>query len=187
MYGPRGGGVAERDRLMHRLDIINGTLAKAFGVLGGYIAASAKMCDAIRSYAPGFIFTSSLPPSVAAGAAASVAYLKRTPELRKQHQTQAKILKTRLKGMGLPIIDHGSHIVPVMVGNPVHTKILSDMLLDTYGIYVQPINFPTVPRGTERLRFTPSPVHGPDEIDALIRAMDALWSHCALNRAELAG
>ncbi|PJE37240.1 5-aminolevulinate synthase [Pseudooceanicola lipolyticus] len=187
MYGPRGGGVAERDRLMHRLDIINGTLAKAFGVLGGYIAASAKMCDAIRSYAPGFIFTSSLPPSVAAGAAASVAYLKRAPELREQHQTQAKILKTRLKGMGLPIIDHGSHIVPVMVGNPVHTKILSDMLLDSYGIYVQPINFPTVPRGTERLRFTPSPVHGPDEIDALIRAMDALWSHCALNRAELAG
>lgn len=187
MYGPRGGGVTERDRLAHRVDIINGTLAKAFGVLGGYIAASDKMCDAIRSYAPGFIFTSSLPPSVAAGAAASVAYLKRTPELREQHQTQAKILKTRLKGMGLPIIDHGTHIVPVMVGNPVHTKMLSDMLLETYGIYVQPINFPTVPRGTERLRFTPSPVHGPYEMDRLIRAMDALWSHCALNRAELAG
>ena len=187
MYGPRGGGVTERDRLAHRVDIINGTLAKAFGVLGGYIAASDKMCDAIRSYAPGFIFTSSLPPSVAAGAAASVAYLKRTPELREQHQTQAKILKTRLKGMGLPIIDHGTHIVPVIVGNPVHTKMLSDMLLETYGIYVQPINFPTVPRGTERLRFTPSPVHGPDEMDRLIRAMDALWSHCALNRAELAG
>jgi len=185
MYGPRGAGVAERDRLMHRLDIINGTLAKAYGVMGGYIAASEKMCDAIRSYAPGFIFTTSLPPAIAAGAAASVAYLKRAPELREQHQTQAKILKTRLKGMGLPLIDHGSHIVPVIVGDPVHTKQLSDMLLEGYGIYVQPINFPTVPRGTERLRFTPSPVHGPDEMDQLIRAMDDLWSHCALNRAEL--
>ncbi|MEX0338106.1 MAG: 5-aminolevulinate synthase [Arenibacterium sp.] len=187
MYGPRGAGVAERDRLMHRLDIINGTLAKAFGVMGGYIAASAKMCDAIRSYAPGFIFTTSLPPAVAAGAAASVAYLKTAQDLRDQHQTQAKVLKTRLKMLGLPIIDHGSHIVPVIVGNPVHTKMLSDMLLEDHGIYVQPINFPTVPRGTERLRFTPSPVHGPDEMDKLVRAMDALWSHCALNRQELAG
>ncbi|MEP3674394.1 5-aminolevulinate synthase [Sulfitobacter sp.] len=187
MYGPRGGGVAERDRLMHRLDIINGTLAKAYGVMGGYIAASDKMCDAIRSYAPGFIFTTSLPPAVAAGAAASVAYLKAAPELREQHQQQAKILKLRLKGLGMPIIDHGSHIVPVMVGNPVHTKMLSDMLLEDHGIYVQPINFPTVPRGTERLRFTPSPVHGPREMDALVGAMDGLWSHCALNRAEMAG
>ncbi len=187
MYGPRGAGVAERDRLMHRLDIINGTLAKAYGVMGGYIAASAKMCDAIRSYAPGFIFTTSLPPAVAAGAAASVAFLKRAPELRKKHQEQAKVLKLRLKGMGLPIIDHGSHIVPVMVGNPVHTKLLSDMLLQDHGIYVQPINFPTVPRGTERLRFTPSPIHGPREMDALVRAMDNLWSQCALNRAEQAG
>jgi 5-aminolevulinate synthase len=184
MYGPRGAGVAERDRLMHRLDIINGTLAKAYGVMGGYIAASDKMCDAIRSYAPGFIFTTSLPPAVAAAAAASVAYLKRAPELREQHQTQAKILKLRLKGLGMPIIDHGSHIVPVIVGNPVHTKLLSDMLLEDYSIYAQPINFPTVPRGTERLRFTPSPVHGPKEMDALVGAMDALWSHCALNRAE---
>ncbi|NRB34017.1 MAG: 5-aminolevulinate synthase [Rhodobacteraceae bacterium] len=187
MYGPRGGGVAERDGLMDRVDIINGTLGKAFGVMGGYIAASDKMCDAIRSYAPGFIFTTSLPPVVAAGAAASVAYLKEHPELREQHQLQARILKMRLKGLGLPIIDHGSHIVPVIVGNPVHTKKLSDMLLDEHGIYVQPINFPTVPRGTERLRFTPSPVHGPREIDALVKAMDILWSHCALNRAEFAG
>ena len=155
MYGSRGAGVAERDRLMHRLDIINGTLAKAFGVMGGYIAASEKMCDAIRSYAPGFIFTTSLPPAVAAGAAASVAHLKQDRDRRETHQTQAKILKTRLKGMGLPLIDHGSHIVPVIVGDPVHTKQLSDMLLEGYGIYVQPINFPTVPRGTERLRFTP--------------------------------
>jgi 5-aminolevulinate synthase len=185
MYGPRGAGVAERDGLMDRLDIINGTLAKAYGVMGGYIAASARMCDAIRSYAPGFIFTTSLPPAVAAGAAASVAFLKTAPELREAHQLQARILKMRLKGLGLPIIDHGSHIVPVMVGNPVHTKLLSDMLLEDHGIYVQPINYPTVPRGTERLRFTPSPVHGPRELDALVRAMDGLWSHCALNRAEL--
>ena len=187
MYGQRGAGVAERERLMHRIDIINGTLAKAYGVMGGYIAASEKMCDAIRSYAPGFIFTTSLPPTVAAGAAASVAFLKRAPELRSLHQTNATILKTRFKAMGLPIIDHGTHIVPVIVGDPKHTKLLSDMLLENYGIYVQPINFPTVPRGTERLRFTPSPVHGPREIDKLIKAMDALWSHCALNRAELAG
>nr|WP_247738793.1 5-aminolevulinate synthase [Shimia sp. R9_2] len=187
MYGPRGGGVTERDNLAHRIDIINGTLAKAYGVMGGYIAASEKMCDAVRSYAPGFIFTTSLPPAVAAGAAASVAHLKTDQALRERHQTQAKILKLRLKGLGLPIIDHGSHIVPVIVGNPVHTKILSDHLLEDYGIYVQPINFPTVPRGTERLRFTPSPVHGPKEIDALVHALDALWSHCALNRADLAG
>ena len=187
MYGPRGGGVTERDRLAHRIDIINGTLAKAFGVMGGYIAASAKMCDAVRSYAPGFIFTTSLPPAVAAGAAASVRHLKSDQARRDRHQEQAKVLKLRLKGLGLPIIDHGSHIVPVIVGDPVHTKKLSDMLLENYGIYVQPINFPTVPRGTERLRFTPSPVHGPKEMDALVHAMDELWSHCALNRAELAG
>ncbi|MBW3244730.1 5-aminolevulinate synthase [Epibacterium sp. DP7N7-1] len=187
MYGPRGGGVTERDNLAHRIDIINGTLAKAYGVMGGYIAASEKMCDAIRSYAPGFIFTTSLAPAIAAGAAASVRYLKAAQELRDKHQEQARYLKTRLKMMGLPVIDHGSHIVPVIVGNPVHTKKLSDMLLSDFGIYVQPINFPTVPRGTERLRFTPSPVHGPGEMDHLIRAMDNLWSHCALNRAELAG
>ncbi|MDR9428963.1 MAG: 5-aminolevulinate synthase [Salibaculum sp.] len=187
MYGPRGGGVAERDGLLDRIDIVNGTLGKAFGVHGGYIAASAKMCDSVRSYAPGFIFTTSLPPVVAAGAAASVAHLKTDPSLREAHQRQAKILKTRLRGLGLPIIDNGSHIVPLIVGDPVHTKTISDMLLADHGIYVQPINFPTVPRGTERLRFTPSPVHGPREMDALVKALDALWSHCALNRAELAG
>ncbi|MDE0984361.1 MAG: 5-aminolevulinate synthase [Yoonia sp.] len=187
MYGPRGGGIAERDGLMDRVDIINGTLAKAYGVMGGYIAASPMMCDAIRSYAPGFIFTTSLPPAVAAGAAASVAHLKTDQSLRDAHQTQARILKLRLKGLGLPVIDHGSHIVPVMVGDPVHTQKMSDMLLSEHGIYAQPINFPTVPRGTERLRFTPSPVHGPAEIDALIEALDSLWSHCALNRADMTG
>jgi len=185
MYGARGAGCAEKEGLMHRIDIINGTLAKAYGTMGGYIAASARLCDAIRSYAPGFIFTTSLPPSIAAGAIASVSYLKTNPELRELHQTRAKILKFRLKGLGLPIIDHQSHIVPVIVGNPVHTQKLSDMLLSDFGIYVQPINYPTVPRGTERLRFTPSPVHGPKEIDHLVQAMDSLWSHCALNRAAL--
>ena len=185
MYGSTGAGIAERDNLLPRIDIINGTLAKAFGVMGGYIASSEKLCDALRSYAPGFIFTTSLPPAIAAGAAASVSFLKRNQSLRDQHQLQAKILKTRLKSLGLPLIDHGSHIVPVVVGDPVHTKKLSDMLLSDFGIYVQPINYPTVPRGTERLRFTPSPVHGAKEIDHLIKAMDYLWSHCALNRAEL--
>ena len=185
MYGPRGGGVAERDGLMGRIDIINGTLAKAYGVMGGYIAASARMCDAIRSYAPGFIFTTSLPPAVAAGAAASVAHLKSDQSLRDRHQQGARTLKMRLKGLGLPIIDHGSHIVPVHVGNPVKCKWLSDQLLEDFGIYVQPINFPTVPRGTERLRFTPSPVHDPLMTQHLVSAMDNLWSSCALNRAEL--
>ena len=185
MYGPRGGGIAERDGLMDRVDIINGTLAKAYGVMGGFITASAKMVDAIRSYAPGFIFTTSLPPAVAAGAAASVRHLKTDQALRDLHQERARALKLRLKGMGLPIIDHGSHIVPVIVGDPVHTKNISDMLLADYGIYVQPINYPTVPRGTERLRFTPSPVHDPKMMDGLVQAMDALWNHCALNRADL--
>jgi 5-aminolevulinate synthase len=187
MYGPRGAGVAERDGQMRRIDIINGTLAKAYGVFGGYISATAKMVDAVRSYAPGFIFTTSLPPAVAAGAAASVRVLKTAHDLREAHHRQARILKLRLKGLGLPIIDHGSHIVPVHVGDPIHCKMLSDMLLETYGIYVQPINFPTVPRGTERLRFTPSPVHDAAAINHLIKAMDALWSQCALNRAEVAG
>ena len=187
MYGPRGAGVAERDHQMHRVDIINATLAKAYGVFGGYIAASAKMVDAVRSYAPGFIFTTSLPPAVAAGAAASVRFLKTAEgqKLRDLQQAYASTLKMRLKGLGLPIIDFGSHIVPVHVGNPTHCKMLSDMLLDQFGIYVQPINFPTVPRGTERLRLTPSPVHDFGQIDGLVKAMDQLWGRCALNRAEL--
>ena len=184
LYGPRGGGISEREGLAHRIDIINGTLAKAYGVFGGYIAASAKMVDAVRSYAPGFIFTTSLPPAVAAGAAASVAHLKTDQALRDAHQTKARILKMRLRGLGLPIVDHGSHIVPVHVGDPVHCKMLSDMLLERFGIYAQPINFPTVPRGTERLRFTPSPVHTARDLDHLVGALDQLWSHCALNRAE---
>jgi 5-aminolevulinate synthase len=185
MYGPRGGGVAERDGLMNRIDIINGTLAKAYGVMGGYIATTAKMADAVRSYAPGFIFTTSLPPAVAAGAAASVRHLKTDQALRDGQQQRARTLKLRLRGLGLPIVDHGSHIVPVHVGDPTHCKALSDMLLERFGIYAQPINFPTVPRGTERLRFTPSPVHSAADIDHLVMAMDQLWAKCALNRAEL--
>ena len=185
MYGASGAGVAQQENLMDRIDIINGTLAKAYGVMGGYIASSGKICDAIRSYAPGFIFTTSLAPTLAAGALASVRHLKENPEIRDRHKLNAKILKMRLKGLGLPIIDHGSHIVPVIVGDPIHTKKLSDLLLVNHKIYVQPINFPTVPRGTERLRFTPSPVHGKKEIDQLVSVMDELWSHCALNRTEL--
>ena len=185
MYGGTGGGVAERENLLSRIDIVNGTLAKAFGVMGGYIASSEKLCDALRSYSPGFIFTTSLPPAIAAGALASVKFLKNNNLIREQHQLRAKILKTRLKTVGLPIIDHDSHIIPVVVGNPVHTKKLSDMLLSDFDIYVQPINYPTVPRGTERLRFTPSPLHGQKEVDHLVKSMDYLWSHCALNRAEL--
>ena len=185
MYGATGAGVAQRENLMDRIDIINGTLAKAYGVMGGYISSSAKICDAIRSYAPGFIFTTSLAPTLAAGALASVRYLKDNQEIREKHQLNAKILKMRLRGLGLPVIDHGSHIVPVIVGNPIHTKKLSDLLLINHRIYVQPINFPTVPRGTERLRFTPSPIHGLKEIDYLVDVMNDLWSHCALNRTEL--
>ena len=185
MYGDTGGGVAERDNLLSRIDIVNGTLAKAYGVMGGYIASSERICDVLRSYSPGFIFTTSLPPAIAAGGLASVVHLKTNQMLRDQHQLQSNILKARLKAVGLPIIDHGSHIIPVVVGNPIHTKKLSDMLLSDFDIYVQPINYPTVPRGTERLRFTPSPLHGSNEINHLVKSMDYLWSHCALNRAEL--
>ncbi len=187
MYGPRGGGVAERDGLSDRIDIINGTLGKAFGVMGGYIATSEKMADAVRSYAPGFIFTTSLPPAVAAAAAASVRHVKTDQALRDSQQEKARVLKDRLKALGLPIDDHGSHIVPVHVGNPVKCKMLSDMLLEDYGIYVQPINFPTVPRGTERLRFTPSPVHSDKMMNDLVDALDALWRQCALNRLDMVG
>ncbi len=184
LYGKRGGGITERDNLAHRIDIINGTLAKAYGVMGGYIATTEKLADAIRSYAPGFIFTTSLPPAVAAAAAASVAHLKSDNSLRDIHQATAQRLKDRLRAINLPLDDHGSHIVPVHVGNPVKCKMLSDMLLEDHGVYVQPINFPTVPRGTERLRFTPSPVHTDKMINDLVTALDGLWQQCALNRME---
>lgn len=187
LYGRRGGGIAQEWGVQDEIDIINGTLGKAVGVYGGYIAASAVICDAIRSYAPGFIFTTSLPPAIAAAAATSVEYLKAHPELRAEHQRKARALRERFKRNGLPVIDAPTHIVPVTVGDPVLCKRISDLLLNEFGLYVQPINYPTVPRGTERLRFTPSPVHSESDIDSLVRAMDSLWARCALNRGILTG
>ena len=186
LYGARGAGVAERDGVMGEIDIVEGTLGKAFGVMGGYIAADAVVCDAIRSYASGFIFTTSLPPALAAGAAASIKWLKAHGEMRVRHQERAATLKRRFHEAGLPVMDCStSHIVPVLVGDPVHTKLVSDMLLSDHGIYVQPINYPTVPRGTERLRFTPTPFHTDAMMDDLVRAMDRLFTRC--NVARLGG
>ncbi len=183
MYGPRGGGVAERDGLLDRVDLINGTLAKAFGVMGGYVAGSATVIDAIRSYAPGFIFTTSPAPAIAAGAIESVRWLKARPEIRALHQERAERLKSMLRDADLPLIENDSHIAPVLVGDPALCKRLSDELLENWGIYVQPINYPTVPRGTERLRFTPSPVHDDDMMARLVAALDALWGQFELKRA----
>ncbi|WP_374578190.1 5-aminolevulinate synthase [Phenylobacterium sp.] len=182
MYGPRGAGVAERDGVMSEIDIIEGTLGKAFGVMGGYIAADAVIVDAIRSYADGFIFTTSIPPALAAGAVASIRYLKAHNEVREAHQERAAALKARLRKAGLPVMPSVSHIVPVLVGDPVHCKMISDVLLTDFGIYVQPINYPTVPRGTERLRFTPSPAHTDEMMDALAEALEKLWVHCNIAR-----
>jgi 5-aminolevulinate synthase len=182
MYGPRGAGVAERDGVMGEIDIIEGTLGKAFGVMGGYIAADPLIVDAIRSYADGFIFTTSLPPALAAGAVASIRWLKEHNEVRVAHQERAAALKARLIKAGLPVMPSVSHIVPVLVGDPVHTKMVSDILLSDYGVYVQPINYPTVPRGTERLRFTPSPAHTDAMMDDLANALESLWAHCNIKR-----
>jgi 5-aminolevulinate synthase len=182
MYGPRGGGVAEREGLMGEIDIIEGTLGKAFGVMGGYIAGDAEVMDAIRLMASGFIFTTSLPPALVAGALASVRWLKQHPEVREIHQERATTLKAMFKAAGLPVMENDSHIVPVLVGDPVHTKLISDMLLADHGVYVQPINYPTVPRGTERLRFTPTPFHTDDMMRKLVTAMEKLWAHCNVAR-----
>ena len=184
MYGPRGGGIAERDGVMDRIDIVNGTLAKGFGVMGGYIAASRACCDAIRSYAAGFIFTTSLAPAIAAGALASIRYLKSSQIERARHQERARTVKRRLKNAGLPVMDNPSHIVPVLVGDPVHCKQVTDTLLDRYGIYVQPINYPTVPRGTERIRLTPTPLHADAHVEALVAALTELWLACPLGQEQ---
>jgi 5-aminolevulinate synthase len=182
LYGARGGGVSERDGVAAEIDIVEGTLGKAFGVMGGYIAADAVLIDAIRSFASGFIFTTSLPPALTAGALASIRWLKAHDEVRQSHQERAAALKARMTAAGLPVMGSVSHIVPILVGDPVHCKLVSDMLLAEHGIYVQPINYPTVPRGTERLRFTPTPFHTDAMMDDLVAALEALWARCNIQR-----
>jgi 5-aminolevulinate synthase len=184
LYGPRGGGIAEREGLMDRVTLIEGTLGKAFGVVGGYVTGSAPLVDFIRSFASGFIFTTALPPAIAAAATESIRVLKgfEGVRLRAAQQKQVARLRARLDAMGIPHQPNPSHIVPVMVKDPVKCKWLSDILLDRYGIYVQPINYPTVAKGEERLRFTPSPLHSDAEVDRLAEALHDLWSQCALAR-----
>jgi 5-aminolevulinate synthase len=183
LYGPRGGGIAEREGLSHRLTVIEGTLAKGFGVIGGYIAASTSLCDFVRSFASGFIFTSALPPAIAAAACASIRHLKSSSSERRRHQEVVATVRRRLDAAGIPHLHNDSHIVPVMVGDPVLCKQISDILLGSYGIYVQPINYPTVPRGTERLRVTPSPLHSEADIEHLVGALSTIWEKLRLKRA----
>ncbi len=183
LYGPRGGGVAEQEGLMDRITLIEGTLGKAYGVVGGFISGSAALCDFIRSFASGFIFTTALPPAVAAAARASIRHLKESDTERMQQRAQVAKLRAGLDRNGIPHLMNDSHIVPVMIKDPVKTKMLADYLMDEWGIYVQPINYPTVPRGTERLRFTPSPLHSDADIDHLVAALTSLWKQCAIAHA----
>jgi 5-aminolevulinate synthase len=183
MYGPRGGGVAEREGLMHRLTIIEGTLGKAYGVMGGYIAASSALVDFIRSFASGFIFTTAIPPALAAASTASIAWLKSHEEMRVRHRERVAKVRAMLDRHGIPHKPNPSHIIPVMVGDAAKCKWISDILLDSYGVYVQPINYPTVPVKTERLRITPTPFHTDADIELLVSALASLWSQCALARA----
>lgn len=183
LYGPRGGGIAEREGLMDRVTVIQGTLGKAFGVMGGYIAGSENLIDFVRSFASGFIFSTALPPALAAGATASIKHLKQSDFERQLQRKNVRILRERLDAAGIPYMKNESHIVPVMVGDAKKCKFISDLLLDQYGIYVQPINYPTVPKGTERLRITPSPLHSKQDMDTLVAALSDMWSQCALSKA----
>jgi 5-aminolevulinate synthase len=183
MYGSRGGGIAEREGIMHRVDVIEGTLGKAFGVMGGYITGTAALVDFVRSFASGFIFSTALPPTLAAGAAASIRHLKASGQERIRHQNRVAAVRRKLDAAGIPHMKNSSHIVPVMVGDAAKCKFLSDILLDQFGIYIQPINYPTVAKGTERLRITPTPLHSDADIDHLVKALESLWARCALSRA----
>jgi 5-aminolevulinate synthase len=183
MYGPRGGGVSEREGLADRITLIEGTLGKAYGVVGGYVTGSAALCDFIRSFASGFIFTTALPPAVAAAARASIAHLKGSDMERQRQRQQVARLRAALDRQGIPHMANDSHIVPVIIGDPVKCRMISDILMEDWGIYVQPINYPTVPKGTERLRLTPSPHHSDADIDHLVMALASLWRRCALAHA----
>ena len=182
LYGKRGGGVSERDGVADRISIIEGTLGKAFGVLGGYISGSKEVCDFVRSFSSGFIFTTALPPAIAAGALTSIRHLKSSEIERADQTRKVRYLREKLDQHNIPHLSNPSHIVPVMIKDPIKCKMISDILMEKYGIYVQPINYPTVPKGTERLRITPSPVHSFSDIDFLVNAMNELWSQCALSR-----
>jgi len=184
LYGPRGGGVGEREGLAHRIDVIEGTLAKGFGSLGGYIAASAAVVDAVRSYAPQFIFTSTLPPSVAAGAAAAIRHLKRSNVERERHQQMARLVKHALRAAGLPVMDNPSHIVPLFVGDAQKCRAASKLLLERHAIYIQPINYPTVAKGTERLRITPTPAHNEAQVADLVESLVDVWKTLGLRFEE---
>ena len=184
LYGPGGSGIAAREKQAQRIDIVNGTLAKGYGVMGGYIAASRECCDAIRSFAPGFIFTTSLAPAIAAGSLASIRHLKTSEIERERHQEHARALKRRLCAAGLPVMDNPSHIVPELVGDPVLCKELTDKLLERFSIYIQPINYPTVPRGTERLRLCPTPLHSNADMDHLVASLSQVWDEMDLSRSE---